>query len=284
MKVVRSPEELRKEFDGARIRAGQVFRNEAIFVERFLERPRHVEVQVLGDRDGNVIHLFERECSIQRRHQKVIEETPAPALDDEARAALCAAAATGARRAGYESAGTLEFLYDPARRQFYFMEVNTRLQVEHTVTEMVTGIDLVKAQVALAAGTHPPLRQEDVRRSGHAIELRVYAEDPARGFAPQPGRLGRVDWPSGDGVRCDAGYESDQTVPPFYDPLLAKVVAHGATRADAIERARAALDRTVVEGIRTNLGLLRRILADGQFRDGAFDTLYLAERKDLLRD
>jgi acetyl/propionyl-CoA carboxylase alpha subunit len=303
-KVIRSAEELKKEFPGASQRAELVFKNKMLFLEKFLERPRHVEVQVLGDDDGEVIHLFERECSLQRRHQKVIEETPAPGLDADARARLLACAVAGAKRAGYENAGTLEFLLDAegssregasgsktggdpggacgAGSEFYFMEMNTRLQVEHPVTEMTTGIDLVKAQLAIAGGAPLAWRQEDVRQSGHAIELRVYAEDPARNFAPQPGKLARVEWPSGEGVRCDAGYESGMTVPPYYDPLLAKVVAHGPTRADAIARARGALERTAVEGIRTNLGLLRRILGDPAFQRGSFDTLYLTERKELL--
>ncbi|HVY61366.1 MAG TPA: biotin carboxylase, partial [Planctomycetota bacterium] len=223
-----------------------------------------------------------RECSIQRRHQKVIEETPAPALDDATRAALLECAVAGARRAQYENAGTLEFLYDAAEKKFYFMEVNARVQVEHPVTEMTTGIDIVKAQVEIASGKPLPWKQADVKRSGHAIELRVYAEDPARGFAPQPGKLGKVEWPDGEGVRCDWGYESGQTVPPYYDPLLAKIVAHGKTRGEAVDRAKCALERTTLEGIRNNLAMLRRVLGDPSFGRGQFDTHYLSERKDLL--
>jgi acetyl-CoA carboxylase biotin carboxylase subunit len=281
-RVVRSSDEMRREFPGVRQRAGLVFRDDRLFVERFLERPRHVEVQVLGDEDGNVIHLFERECTIQRRHQKVIEETPAPCLDDETRERLLACAVAGAKRAGYQNAGTLEFLYEPERNSFYFMEMNARIQVEHPVTEAVTGIDLVKAQLAIAGGGTLPARQEEVRRRGHAIELRVCAEDPSRGFAPQPGRLGRVEWPDGDGVRCDYGYESGDAVPPFYDSLLGKIIASGATRGEAADRARCALERTTLEGVRTNVALLRRILGDPDWNRGRFDTGYLTARKDLL--
>jgi acetyl-CoA carboxylase biotin carboxylase subunit len=282
MQAIRSAEAMRKAFPVARERAEAAFRNPALFVERFVERPRHVEVQVLGDRSGNVVHLFERECSIQRRHQKIVEETPAPALDDATRARLLGCAAEGARRASYESAGTLEFLYDPAARDFYFLEVNTRLQVEHTITEATTGIDIVRAQIEIAAGERAPLDQAAVRRSGHAIELRVCAEDPAKGFAPQPGKLGAVAWPSGEGIRCDFGYESGDVVPPYYDSLIAKIIAHGATRAEALERAGAALAATSIEGIRTNVPLLRRIVADPAFARGEYDTGYLTQRKDLL--
>jgi len=281
-KVIRSSDEMRKEFPGVSQRAGLIFKNDRLFVERFLERPRHVEVQVLGDNDGNLVHLFERECTIQRRHQKVIEETGSPCLDEETRARLLACAVAGARRAGYVNAGTLEFLYEPERRAFYFMEVNARIQVEHPVTEMVTGIDIVEAQLRIAGGEPLGFTQADVRRSGHAVEARICAEDPSRGFAPQPGKLTTVEWPEGEGVRCDAGFGPGDAVPPFYDSLLGKVVAHGATRLAAIERLGAALERTRIEGVRTNMGLLRRIMADDAFRAGSFDTSYLSQRKDLL--
>ncbi len=299
MVVCESAGDLRKQFPIARERAARLFRDDALYLERYLERPRHVEVQVLGDGQGTVVHLFERECSIQRRHQKVVEEAPSPGLGlgpDEPgrgaeardpgprdiRARLFAAAVRGAERAAYRSAGTLEFLYDERTGEFFFMEMNTRIQVEHPVTEMTTGVDLVRAQIAIAESGALPLRQEDVRRAGHAVEARVYAEDPAKGFLPSPGALGRVLWPEGPGVRCDHGYESGDRVTPFYDPLLAKVIAWGRDRAEAIERLRGALERTAVEGIRTNLGLLRRIAADAEFARGAIDTKFLERRKDLL--
>ncbi len=262
-----------------------MFKDDALFVERFLERARHVEVQVLGDGRGDAVHLFERECSIQRRHQKVLEETPSPALDPETRERLLAAAVAGARHVRYEGAGTLELLYDAGSRSFYFMEMNTRLQVEHPITEETTGIDLVQAQVAIAATGRLPFARGDVRRAGHAIEARVYAEDPSRGFAPSPGKLAAFALPGpadGDGIRVESGYRAGQTVTPYYDPLLAKVIARGATRGEAIERLRCALERADISGVRTNLALLRKILGDDAFGRGTYDTSYLATRKDLL--
>jgi acetyl-CoA/propionyl-CoA carboxylase biotin carboxyl carrier protein len=284
MQVARDAADLRKLFPQAKSRAAAVFRDDAIYLERFLERPRHVEVQVLGDGRGGVAHLFERECSIQRRHQKVVEESPAPALAARAdlRARLLDAAVRGAAHVRYRNAGTLEFLFDEASGEFFFMEMNTRLQVEHPVTEMTTGVDLVRAQLEVAARGELPLAQADLVQRGHAIEVRVYAEDPAKGFAPQPGKLGEVVWPSGDGVRCDAGYEAGQAVTPFYDPLLAKIVAHGATRGEALGRLRLALERAVVAGVRTNLAMLRRLAADPPFERGELDTGFLSRRKDLL--
>jgi acetyl-CoA carboxylase biotin carboxylase subunit len=290
MQVARDAAELRKLFPQVKSRAAAVFRDDAIYLERYLERPRHVEVQVLGDGRGGVVHLFERECSIQRRHQKIVEESPAPAFSGSAaapgvgsaaRERLLAAAVAGAAHVGYRNAGTLEFLLDPPTGEFFFMEMNTRLQVEHPVTEMTTGRDLVRAQLAIAAEPELPFAQAEIAQRGHAVEARVYAEDPAKGFAPSPGRLGAVVWPEGEGVRCDFGYESGAAVTPYYDPLLAKVVAHGAGREEAIARLRGALERTSVEGVRTNLALLRRIAADERFARGEFDTSYLAGRKDL---
>ncbi len=282
MVVCRSTAELEKAFEPAKQRAASVFRNPGLYLERYVERPRHVEVQVVGDGQGEVVHLFERECSIQRRHQKVLEEAPAPALDDETRARLLEAAVRGARQVRYENAGTLEFLYDPDAGAFYFMEMNTRLQVEHPITEATTGRDLVRAQIEVARSGRLPFAQADVRREGHAIEARVYAEDPARGFAPSPGKIETLAWPDGDGIRVDAGYRQGQTVTPFYDPLLAKIVASGRTRGEAIDRLRCALERTDLVGPRTNLALHRRILGDPAFNRGQYDTTYLTTRKDLL--
>jgi acetyl-CoA carboxylase biotin carboxylase subunit len=284
MVVCETAADLRRHFAPARERAEKFFGDDALYLERWLERPRHVEVQVLGDAEGNVIHLFERECSIQRRHQKVLEEAAAPALAgrEATRERLLLAAIEGAARVRYRSAGTIEFLYDPRDDRFFFMEMNTRLQVEHPVTEMTTGIDIVRAQLEIAMGGPLPARQADLRRTGHAIEARVCAEDPARGFLPCPGQLGAVAWPSGEGVRCDAGYETGNRVTPFYDSLLGKLIAHGRDRAEALARLLGALERTEIEGIRTNLGLLRRLAADAELARGEFDTGFLTRRKDLF--
>jgi acetyl-CoA carboxylase biotin carboxylase subunit len=284
MVICRDAGELRKSFEAAKSRAGSVFADDALYIERYLERPRHVEVQVLGDGRGEVIHLLERECSIQRRHQKVMEECPAPALESlqDLRSRLHSIAAEGARALAYRGAGTLEFLLDPSRGEFFFMEMNARVQVEHPATEMVTGIDIVRAQLGIAAGEDLPARQSEVRASGHAVEVRVCAEDPAKGFVPQPGALGEVAWPAGEGVRCDWGYESGQRVTPWYDSLLAKVIAHGETRAVALERLRGALERTAIAGVKTTLPFLRRLAADAQIAEGRLHTGFLSDRKDLL--
>src|SRR2546425_3834476 len=239
-------------FATARRRAEAAFGNGALYVERYLERPRHVEVQVFADARGAVVHLHERECSIQRRHQKLVEESPAPGLPAETKAGLTAAAVTGARAIGYVNAGTMEFLVDAAGA-FYFLEMNTRLQVEHPVTEEVTGLDLVHAQLRVAAGQRLSWRQEEIRVRGAALECRIYAEDPARNFLPSPGTITALEWPAGAGIRIEAGVIAGSDVPVHYDPLLAKLVVSGRTRTEALERMAGALVACRVEGVKTTL-------------------------------
>jgi acetyl-CoA carboxylase biotin carboxylase subunit len=253
--------------------AAAAFGSSEIYLERYVEGARHVEVQVLADGRGHIIHLGERDCSIQRRHQKLLEETPCPGLADATRRELTAAALRLCRAAGYESAGTVEFLLDRQDR-FYFLEVNTRIQVEHPVTEMVTGVDLVRAQIQIAAGEPLGLRQEDVVFRGHAIECRVTAEDPVT-FTPSPGRVTAYVAPGGPGVRVDSHCFAGYTVPPYYDSLVAKVITHGADRADALARMRRAVSEFIVEGIRTTLPLHARLLADPRLISGDYSTTFL---------
>jgi len=258
-------------FATAARRAQAAFGRADLYVERFLERPRHVEVQVFGDAAGALVHLGERECSLQRRHQKLVEESPAPNLPPATREGLARAALAGARAIGYVNAGTLEFLLD-ASGGFYFLEMNTRLQVEHPVTEEATGLDLVVEQLRVAGGAPLAWRQEDIVPRRAAIECRVYAEDPAKGFLPSPGTIARLELPAGEGIRVESGVETGTVVSVHYDPLLFKLVAAGATRAEAVERLAEALERCVVEGVRTTLPLLRRVLASRELREGRVHT------------
>ena len=253
--------------------AAAAFGSSEIYLERYVDGSRHVEVQVLADGRGHIIHLGERDCSIQRRHQKLLEETPCPGLADATRRELTAAALRLCRAAGYESAGTVEFLLDRQDR-FYFLEVNTRIQVEHPVTEMVTGVDLVRAQIEIAAGEPLGLRQEDVVFRGHAIECRVTAEDPVT-FTPSPGLVTAYVAPGGPGVRVDSHCFAGYTVPPYYDSLVAKVITHGADRTDALARMRRAVSEFIVEGIRTTLPLHARLLADPRLISGDYSTTFL---------
>jgi len=251
-------------------RAQSAFGNGQVYVERYLEAPRHVEVQVFGDSKGTIVHLHERECSIQRRHQKLIEESPAPNLDARTKRGLTEAALAGARAIGYVNAGTLEFLVD-AQGGFYFLEMNTRLQVEHPVTEEVTGFDLVAAQLRVAAGEPLPFTQDRIEPRGAAIEVRVYAEDP-KSFLPSPGTITRLTLPSGAGIRVESGVVEGSVVSVHYDPLLFKLIAHGRDRGQALERLTRALDACVVEGVKTTLPLLRTIAAHPEFRRGRVHT------------
>ena len=268
----------------ARREAQAAFGDGTLYVERLVERPRHVEIQVFGDAHGNVVHLFERECSIQRRHQKVIEESPSVALTAALRARMGEAAVTAARAAKYRNAGTIEFLLEGSgdHARFYFLEMNTRLQVEHPVTEAVTGVDLVHAQLAVAAGEPLPWSQASLTQRGHAIECRVYAEDPASGFLPQAGRLLLYREPSGPGIRVDAGVEEGSEVPVTYDPLLAKLTVWAETRKAAVDRAIAALRQFPVLGIRTNVGFMIRILDHADFRAGRIHTGFIEEHGETL--
>jgi acetyl-CoA carboxylase biotin carboxylase subunit len=272
MRLVERAAALPAALQSARREAHNAFGDDRIYLEQWLPDPRHVEFQVVGDAQGNVVHLFERECSVQRRHQKIIEETPSPLLDDDLRAAMGAAAVAAARAVGYTNAGTVEFLVD-AERRFYFLEMNTRLQVEHPITELVTGIDLVKLQIRIAAGEPLPFSQEQVQARGHAIECRIYAEDPATGFLPSTGRVWQAVEPVGPGVRVDAGVSTGDTVTLHYDPMIAKLIVLGADRADAICRMEWALRHYVLLGeVTTNIPFLRTVLAHPTFRAGAQTT------------
>ncbi len=276
MRVVRSEAEFLPALHSCRREALSSFGDDVMVLERFLTRPRHVEVQVMADAHGSVLHLLERECSVQRRHQKVLEETPSPALDASARAALCAAGVAAARAAHYVNAGTVEFILDEQGR-FYFLEMNTRLQVEHPVTEAVTQLDLVRLQIEVASGAPLPITQDDVVAHGHALEARVYAEDPSKGDVPSPGRILHFAAPEGPGVRCDAGVATGSEVTVHYDPMLAKVITWGRDRAESIARMAAALDETVVLGVVTNVSRLREVVAHPQFLSGALHTGFFDE-------
>ncbi len=274
MRLVKSPAELKSGFETAQSEALRAFGDGEIYVEKFIENPRHIEIQVLGDEHGNVVYLGERECSVQRRHQKVIEEAPSAVLDEGMRQRMGAVAVQAAKSAGYTNAGTIEFLVD-AKRNFYFLEMNTRLQVEHPVTELVTGLDLVHLQLRIAAGEKLPFRQKDIVLRGHAIECRVYAEDPENNFFPSPGKITKLLQPSGPGVREDSGVYEGWTVPLDYDPMLAKLIVYAADRPSAIARMRRALDEYFIGGIKTNLSLFRRILEHPDFVAARIDTGFL---------
>jgi acetyl-CoA carboxylase biotin carboxylase subunit len=274
MRVVREPGELPSALRAARSEGQSSFGDSAVYLEKYLERPRHIEMQILADRAGQVVYLGERECSIQRRHQKVVEEAPSPFVDEALRRKIGEAAVAIARAAGYRNAGTVEFLVD-RDRSFYFLEVNARLQVEHPVTEMVTGLDLVKAQIAIAAGGPAPVRQEEVRLRGHAIECRIYAEDPFRNFLPSPGRIVTFRRPGGPGVRDDTGVYEGYDVPVHYDPLIAKLITWGESRAEAIQRMRRALQEYIIIGIQTTIPFHRQVMEDPAFLAGEVDTTYV---------
>jgi propionyl-CoA carboxylase alpha chain len=276
MRIAHDDAETRDGFRSATSEARSSFGDERVFIEKFIEQPRHIEIQVLGDAHGNVIHLGERECSIQRRHQKVIEEAPSPFLDARTRAAMGAQAVALAKAVDYRSAGTVEFIVD-AKRNFYFLEMNTRLQVEHPVTEMVTGLDLVEWMIRVAAGERLPFAQSDIALTGWAVEARVYAEDPFRNFLPSIGRLTRYQPPAGPGLRVDTGVFDGGEISMYYDPMIAKLVASGATRAEACDRLAAALDAYVVRGVTHNIPFLQALIRHERFRAGRLTTGFIAE-------
>ena len=274
MRVAANDLALASAWQQASAEAQAAFGNAGIYIERYVERPRHVEVQILGDTHGTMLHLWERDCSTQRRHQKLIEESPSPRLAPETRTAMCAAAVRLAKTAGYHSAGTVEFIVDQ-QGNFYFIEINARIQVEHPVSEMVTGIDLVKAQIRVAAGEKLEMKQEDIVPRGHAIECRINAEDPANGFRPCPGRIERITAPGGFGVRFDSHVAAGYVVPPHYDSLLGKLIVHQATRREAIETMARALKELRIEGIKTTVPLLLEVLAKSAFHDSQVDTTFV---------
>jgi acetyl-CoA carboxylase biotin carboxylase subunit len=274
MRVVIKQEDLEKAYDTARSEANAAFGNPEVYVEKYVANPRHVEVQILADNHGNVIHLGERDCTIQRRHQKLIEESPSAIVNDQLRQKIGKTAIIGAKAADYTSAGTIEFLIDP-EGDFYFMEVNTRIQVEHTITEEITNIDLIKEQIEIAAGKHLQYKQSDIKFNGHAIECRITAEDAVKNFAPMPGRITTFHTPGGLGVRVDthayAGYE----MPKYYDSLIAKLIVHGKDRSEALLRMRRALDEFIVEGVPTPIDFYKSIFEDPIFIFGNYDTSYI---------
>ena len=277
MRIVRNAEELPSQLELAQAEALSAFKNGAVYIERYVERPRHIEVQVLADEHGNCIHLGERECTIQRRHQKLLEEAPSVAISPELRAEMGAVAVNACRKIGYSSAGTFEFLLDEDG-SFYFMEMNTRIQVEHPVTEMVTLADIVRNQVMIATGEDLGYVQEDVQIVGHSIECRINAEDPEK-FTPSPGKITAFNIPGGPGVRVDTAVYPGYVVPPYYDSMIAKLIVHARNRELAIARMQRALDVMVVEGIKTTIPLHQKIMADERFRKGDFSTKFMEEFK-----
>jgi acetyl-CoA carboxylase biotin carboxylase subunit len=277
MRVVGEASGLREAIGAARREAAHAFGDDRLILECFIPKARHIEFQILADGYGNVLHLFERECSVQRRHQKIIEETPSPFLDEELREKMGAAAVAAARATGYQNAGTIEFIIDPARRSFYFLEMNTRLQVEHPVTELVTGLDVVQWQLRIAAGEALPFAQKQLSQRGHAIECRLYAEDPANNFLPASGRLLRFIEPTGPGVRVDSGFISGDEITVHYDPLIAKLIVYAEDRPSAIRKIRSALRETVILGLTTNWQFLNDVLAAPDFLAGKVYTTWVEE-------
>jgi acetyl-CoA carboxylase, biotin carboxylase subunit len=274
MQLCANEEELKKAYVSTKSRAKAYFGNDELFIEKYIPNARHIEVQIFGDTKGNIVHLFERDCSVQRRNQKVIEESPSPFLSQKAREKICQTAVEAAKAVGYYNAGTVEFIVDE-HEQFYFLEMNTRLQVEHPVTEVMTGIDLVKWQILVAEGHSLPLKQEEIERQKHAIEFRIYAEDPVT-FLPSPGTITSMNLHQTGSVRIDNGYSEQTTVTPYYDPMLAKIIVSGESRSEALETAKQFFYESTIEGIKTNLPLFKRILEEEEFKTGNYTTSYLS--------
>jgi len=274
MRVVEDEASFQQQMERAISEATSAFGDGSVFIEKYITRPRHIEFQIFGDQQGNVVHMFERECSIQRRHQKVIEEAPSAVLTPEKRKRMGEAAINVAKACGYYGAGTVEFILDE-KLDFYFLEMNTRLQVEHPVTEAITGLDLVKLQINVAAGQSLPFRQEDINMHGHAIEARVYAEDPANNFLPDIGRLKTYKRPQGHGVRVDDGFEQGMEIPFYYDPMIAKLICHAETREQAIDKMIRAIDEYEITGLETTLGFCNFVMKHEAFRKGDFDTNFV---------
>ncbi|CAG0935351.1 acetyl-CoA/propionyl-CoA carboxylase, biotin carboxylase, biotin carboxyl carrier protein [Thermoflexales bacterium] len=275
MRMVQAPQDLADAIEAAQREAEKAFGDPTIFLEKYVQHAHHVEFQIFGDLHGNLVHLFERDCSTQRRHQKIIEETPSPLLDDELRQRMAEAAVTAAQAVAYHNAGTIEFIVDPETRAFYFLEMNTRLQVEHPVTELITGLDLVKLQIKVAGGEPLPFTQEQITARGHAIECRVYAEDVANGFLPAVGPVLLAKFPVMPGVRVDSGIETGDEVSIHYDPMIAKIIAYGPDRVQAIRKLAAALANTLILGLTTNVRFLRDVLAHPAFQRGEVTTNFI---------
>ncbi|ASS98901.1 MULTISPECIES: acetyl-CoA carboxylase biotin carboxylase subunit [Geobacillus] len=282
IRVARNEEELVKGINITQQEAATAFGNPGVYIEKYIEDFRHVEIQVLADSYGNTIHLGERDCSIQRRLQKLVEEAPSPAIDDEMRRKMGEAAVKAAKAVNYTGAGTVEFIYDHRNKQFYFMEMNTRIQVEHPVTELITGIDLVKEQIRIAAGEKLSITQEDVTFNGFAIECRINAENPAKNFMPSPGKIAMYLPPGGPGVRVDSAAYPGYTIPPYYDSMIAKLIVHAPTRAEAIARMRRALSEFIIEGIHTTIPFHIKLMEHEKFQSGEFNTKFL-ELYDIMK-
>ncbi|HEV2078972.1 MAG TPA: acetyl-CoA carboxylase biotin carboxylase subunit, partial [Allosphingosinicella sp.] len=286
MRRVNTSAEFQDMLQSCKREAAASFGDDKVLIEKYILRPRHIEVQVFGDSHGNVVHLFERDCSLQRRHQKVIEEAPAPGMDEETRAAVCGAAVKAAQAVDYVGAGTIEFIADASEGlqadRIWFMEMNTRLQVEHPVTEAITGLDLVELQFRVASGERLPFAQEDLAIRGHAVEARLYAEDPEKEFLPSTGKLWALAFPEGEGIRIDTGVEAGGEVTPYYDPMIAKLIAHAPTREEALDRLARALGETVVAGPKTNIAFLKRLCEAEEFRAGQFDTAFIDRNLEAL--
>ena len=278
IKLVSNPGEIEDTFRVAAAEARAAFGNDTLYMERYVGNARHIEVQILGDQHGNVIHLGERDCSLQRRHQKIVEEAPAYAVSPDVRAKICQAAATLARSIGYRSAGTIEFIYDNDTADFYFLEMNTRIQVEHPVTEMITGVDLVAQQLLIARGEPLPYKQSNIKLTGHAIECRITAESPQHGFRPCPGRITEWHPPQGHGIRLDSHCYPGYVVPPFYDSLIAKLIVHASTRDEAADQTKRALKDFQVSGIDTLIPFLKIVIADSEYRGGKVNTAWLEKK------
>lgn len=276
IRVAYSKTELEKEYDIVKQEAKVSFNDDSIYIEKFIENPRHVEIQVLADEKGNCIHLGERDCSIQRRNQKVLEETPSQILNEETRKKMGEIAVKAVKEIGYSNAGTIEFLVDK-NKDFYFMEMNTRVQVEHPVTEMVTGVDIIKEQIKIASGEKLSYKQEDIKIKGHSMEVRINAENPEKNFMPAPGMITGLHLPGGNGIRVDTAIYDGYNVPPTYDSMLTKLIVYGKNREESILKMRSALSETVIEGITTNIDFLLRILNNKDFQDNDYDTSFIAK-------
>lgn len=279
MSLVSSAEELKKTFDSNKMRSQNYFGDSRVFIEKYIANSRHIEVQIAADHEGNTVHLFERECSVQRRNQKVIEESPSPTLSDKQKEALYTAAINGAKAIKYSNLGTMEFILDDSTGNFYFLEMNTRLQVEHPVTESITDLDLVEWQIRIAEGELLPVSQDEINKVGHAIECRIYAEDPIR-FFPSPGTITKLEWPKN--IRIDTSIEEGSTITPFYDPMIAKIVVHGENRNVVINKMNQALTETKIEGIKSNIPMLMEVLEYEDFKEGKYSTQIVEKMRSQM--
>ena len=275
MRIVAEKKELENAYNSAVNEAQKAFGDASVYLEKFIRDPKHIEIQVLGDKHGRVVHLFERDCSVQRRHQKLLEEAPSPVLDESLRADMSAIAVRAAQSVRYDSVGTIEFIYDIKKKEFYFIEMNTRIQVEHPVTEMITQIDLIKHQILVASGEPLSLTQDQIHKSGHAIECRINAEDPENNFLPQAGSLSQFIVPGGPGVRVDSGVFPGYAIPPYYDSMIAKLIVWGETRKDAVARMKRALREFIVEGVKTTIPFHLQIMQNKDFLKGAYTTSFI---------